>query len=47
MGIEIKNKRIKGYKIINILFVIKFIEQFYDDREEIEKIYGMQRILKE
>ncbi|ACQ52926.1 integrase [Clostridium botulinum] len=37
MGIEIKNKRIKGYKIINILFVIKFIEQFYDDREEIEK----------
>ncbi len=37
MGIAIKNKKIKGYKIINILFVIKFIEQFYDDREEIEK----------
>ncbi|WP_252251335.1 tyrosine-type recombinase/integrase [Clostridium sp. VAP52] len=37
IGIKSDHQKFNGFKIINILFVIKFIGQFYDDREEIEK----------
>lgn len=36
-GMKINLKEFHGYKIANILLVIKFINQFYDTREEIEK----------
>ncbi|AQS10543.1 tyrosine recombinase XerC [Clostridium saccharobutylicum] len=37
LGIKYGNEKANNYKTINILFVIKFIGKFYDDREEIEK----------
>lgn len=36
-GMKINLKEFHGYKVANILLVIKFINQFYDTREEIEK----------
>jgi integrase len=36
-GIKTDNENFKSFKIMNILFVIKFIKKFYDEREEIEK----------
>lgn len=37
IGVKNNNKNFNSFKIMNILFVIKFIGKFYDDREEIEK----------
>ena len=37
VGIKNEHKNFTGFKIMNILFVIKFVGKFYDNREEIEK----------
>lgn len=45
VGIKNDHERFSGFNIMNILFVIKFISNFYDTREEIEKdIWHSQNI---
>ena len=46
IGVKVDSAQLHGYKIINILFIIKFIINFYDNREETDKDVWYARNLK-
>jgi integrase len=46
VGIKGGEKEFRGYTIINVLLVVKFINQYYDDREETQKDIWYARNIK-